>query len=100
MTAGVIWPTSIAVRVSGDNGKDDAGKSSETAEAAPTVNYKEFFDAAKSGSLEVLEKYLLDPDFDVNHGDNAEYYDGGTALYKACKERHFDIVQRLLRHDV
>jgi len=100
MTAGVMWPSSIAVRVRGEQSKEDADKSSETAEASSTLDYDKFLDAANTGSLEVVNKYLLDPDLDVNFADDTKHREGQTALYKASRYGHSNVVRRLLRHTV
>jgi hypothetical protein len=99
MFFGAMWPSTVGVRVQGDQVKKDDEESSAAEESSATVNHDEFLESAKSGSLQKINKILFRPDLNVNYVATA-LYSGATALYQACDKGHLNVVERLLRHKV
>ena len=97
MFFGAMWPSTVGVRVQGDQGKKDDEESSAAEESSATVNHDEFLESAKSGSLQKINKILFRPDLNVNYV--ADHH-AETALHQACDNGHLNVVERLLRHSV
>jgi len=98
MFFGAMWPSTVGVRVQGDQGTKDDEESSAAEESSANVNHDKFLESAKSGSLQKINKILFRPDLNVNYV--ADNFNHETALYQACDKGHLNVVERLLRHSV